>query len=63
MAWSDLLAGLAFFLIIEGLLPFVRPDAWRRGISILSEMQDGQLRRTGFIIVVAGLVLLYLVRA
>ncbi|SVC92585.1 uncharacterized protein METZ01_LOCUS345439 [marine metagenome] len=63
MAWSDLLAGFAFFLMIEGLLPFVRPDAWRRGISILSEMQDGQLRRTGFIIVVAGLALLYLVRA
>ena len=63
MAWSDLLAGFAFFLMIEGLLPFVRPNAWRRGISILSEMQDGQLRRTGFIIVVAGLVLLYLVRA
>lgn len=63
MAWSDLLAGFAFFLIIEGLLPFVRPNAWRRGISILSKMQDGQLRRAGFMIVVAGLALLYLVRA
>ena len=62
MAWSDLLAGFAFFLIIEGLLPFVRPNAWRRGISILSGMQDEQLRRTGFIVVVAGLALLYLVR-
>jgi len=63
LAWSDLLAGFAFFLIIEGLLPFVRPNAWRRGISILSKMQDGQLRRAGFMIVVAGLALLYLVRA
>jgi len=63
LAWSDLLAGFAFYLIIEGIFPFVRPNLWRRGFSMLSQLQDGQLRRTGFGIVVAGLVLLYLVRA
>lgn len=62
MAWSDLLAGIAFYLIIEGLLPFASPQAWRRGLASLAQLEDGQLRTFGLGIVIAGLGLLYLVR-
>lgn len=62
MAWADLLAGLAFYLILEGLLPFASPQGWRRGLAALAELEDGQLRRFGLVVMIAGLVLLFLVR-
>jgi hypothetical protein len=62
LAWSDLFAGIAFYLIIEGLLPFASPDVWRRGLISLAQLEDGQLRSVGLGIVIAGLGLLYLVR-
>ena len=62
MAWSDLLTGVAFLLIIEGLFPFAAPRAWRRGVAAIGQMNDGQLRGFGLALAIAGLVLLYLVR-
>lgn len=62
MAWSDLFAGLAFYLIIEGLIPFASPQGWRRGLVVLAQLDDRKLRTTGLVIVVVGLLLLYVVR-
>jgi hypothetical protein len=62
VAWSDLLAGFAFYLIIEGLFPFAVPQAWRRGLAALAGLDDGQLRTFGLGVVIAGLALLYAVR-
>ena len=62
MAWSDLLAGVAFLLILEGLFPFAAPRAWRRGVAAIGQMKDGQLRSLGLALCIAGLVLLYVVR-
>lgn len=62
MAWSDLLAGVAFLLILEGLFPFAAPRAWRRGVAAIGQMNDGQLRILGTALTIAGLVLLYVVR-
>lgn len=62
MAWSDLFAGFALYLIIEGLLPFASPPAWRRALSGLAQLDDNQLRGVGLGIVIAGLAVLFLVR-
>lgn len=62
MAWADLFAGLALYLIIEGLFPFVAPQAWRRGIAAIAHLGDNQLRTFGLAAVIAGLVLLLIVR-
>jgi len=62
VAWSDLFAGFAFYLILEGLLPFASPNAWRRGLASMAAMNDNQLRMFGLVIVIVGLVLLYFVR-
>ena len=62
MAWSDLFAGLAFYLIIEGLLPFASPTAWRRGLAGLAQLDDSQLRGVGLGIAIAGLAILFIVR-
>ncbi len=63
MAWGDLIAGLAFYLILEGLLPFASPRGWRRGLASLARLDDKQLRTFGMVLVVAGLVLLFAVRS
>jgi len=62
LAWADLFAGLAFYLVLEGLLPFASPQAWRRGLAALATMSDPQLRAFGLGVVIAGLVLLYVIR-
>ena len=62
MAWADLLAGLAFYLIIEGLFPFASPQRWRRGLSMLAGLEDNHLRAFGLAAVIVGLALLLGVR-
>lgn len=62
MAWSDLFAGFAFYLIIEGLLPFASPATWRQALAGLAHLDDNQLRGVGLGIVIAGLAVLFLVR-
>ena len=62
MAWADLLAGFAFYLILEGLLPFASPRSWRRGLAAMATLSDGQMRGFGLAVVVAGLILLFIVR-
>lgn len=62
MAWADLLAGLAFYLIIEGLFPFVAPERWRQSLAVLASFGNERLRVMGLAAVVAGLALLFGVR-
>ena len=62
MAWADFFAGVAFYLILEGLFPFASPQAWRRGLAALAGLSDSQLRAFGLIVVVSGLLLLFIVR-
>ena len=62
MAWADLLAGLAFYLIFEGLFPFVAPQQWRRSLAALADLNEGRLRLVGLAAVIVGLVLLFSVR-
>jgi uncharacterized protein YjeT (DUF2065 family) len=63
LAWSDFFAGLAFYLILEGLLPFASPAGWRRGLAVLAGLEDTQLRAFGLTVVIAGLILLFVVRS
>ena len=62
MAWSDLFAAFALYLVIEGLLPFVSPRSWRQSLGLIAQLKDGQLRTFGLGVVIVGLVLLFLVR-
>lgn len=56
---ADLLLGaLALMLVIEGLLPFLSPSAWREVFERATRMSDGQIRFVGLSSMVAGLVLL-----
>ncbi len=63
MAWSDLLAAFALYLVIEGLLPFVSPRGWKQSIELIAQLSDRQLRVFGLVSMVAGAVLLAVVRS
>lgn len=60
--WQDLLAALALVLVIEGLLPFWKPRALRQALELLAQLDDRSIRIAGLASMLAGLLLLYLVR-
>ncbi len=57
-----LLTAFALVLIIEGVLPFLVPSLWREAFRRLTEMTDGQVRFLGLSSMVAGVLLLYLLK-
>ncbi len=59
--WELLLGGLALMLVLEGLLPFLSPAAWREVFRRVVQMSDGQIRFIGLAGLLAGLALLLLV--
>lgn len=52
-----LLAAIALVLVIEGLLPTVHPQLWRRLFEQALKLSDGQIRFMGMASVVGGLAL------
>jgi len=56
-----IVAGFALMLVIEGILPFSSPRAWREAMRRITALTDGQIRFAGLASMVAGLVLLVLV--
>ncbi len=60
--WHDLLVALALVLVIEGIVPFLNPQAMRRVMLALAQMNDGALRFAGLTVMVVGCLLLYAVR-
>jgi uncharacterized protein len=63
MNWSDLLAAFALYLVLEGILPFVNPQAMKRIMASFVSLADNQLRVWGLVSMSAGLALLYFVRS
>ena len=57
--WDLLLGACALMLVIEGLLPFFSPGAWRRVFEKATRMSDGQIRFLGLSSMLAGLVMLF----
>lgn len=51
---------VALVLVLEGLLPFLNPVAWRRVFEQVLRMSDGQIRFLGLSSMLVGLLLLYL---
>ena len=44
MGWDVWLLGLGMVLVLEGLLPFLSPSAWRETMLRLCQMDDARLR-------------------
>lgn len=56
--WDLLLSAFALMLVVEGLLPFFSPSAWRRMFERATQMSDGQIRFIGLSSMLAGVVTL-----
>jgi uncharacterized protein YjeT (DUF2065 family) len=62
VAVSDLWAALCLVAVIEGLLLFAAPGAWKRTMAQMLGTPDSQLRGIGGAVLVAGLLALWWLR-
>ena len=60
--FSDLLAALGLFLVLEGIAPFLNPRGVKRAFAMLLQVQDRELRYAGLGSMLVGVLILYLVR-
>lgn len=60
--WQDFLAAVSLVLVIEGMLPFLKPEIWRRTMGRIAEQPDKALRIIGLASMLIGVALLYMIR-
>ncbi len=60
--WNDLWVATALMLVLEGMIPFLSPEGFRRMLASVLQMDDRSLRIAGLVSMLGGLGLLYLVR-
>jgi len=60
--WEHLLTALGLLLVLEGILPFLSPYRLRQALLELARLPDRVLRGFGLGSMLAGLLILYLLR-
>ena len=50
-------------MVIEGILPFVGPGRYRQMVAQIVRLSDNQLRTFGLAAMIAGIILLFIVRS
>ena len=60
--WESIIPALALVLVIEGMLPFISPRSWRDAMMQAAQLPDNILRSLGLVSMMAGVIILYLVR-
>ena len=60
--FSDLLAALGLFLVLEGIAPFLNPQGVKRAFARLLQVHDRELRYAGLGSMLVGVIILFLVR-
>lgn len=56
------LAALGLMLVLEGIMPFLFPAAWRDTLRKMAQFQDGQARFIGLTLMLSGLCLVYWIK-
>ena len=59
---NSLFIAFALMLVLEGLMPFVAPAAWRETFRRLIQLSDGQIRFIGLSYMVIDIFLLMVFR-
>ncbi|MGH1370451.1 MAG: DUF2065 domain-containing protein [Cellvibrionaceae bacterium] len=59
--WEELGKALCLMLVLEGIIPFLYPQRWRKLVVSLAVVNDRQLRAIGFVSMVLGASVLYLI--
>ncbi len=57
----ELWIAFALLLVIEGIWPFLSPGSFRNMLANMAQQEDTLIRTLGFISMVVGVVLLYIV--
>jgi hypothetical protein len=57
---SQWMLALGLMLVLEGLLPFAMPAAWRSAFRKITELSDGQIRFVALLAMVGGIALVLL---
>lgn len=60
--WHDLWVALALLLVVEGIMPFIRPERWRQLMTTIAKQPDQALRMMGLTSMLIGAGLLYVIR-
>ena len=58
--WIDVARALALLLVLEGLMPFLSPGRFRKGLLEIASLEDRWMRAIGLACMVGGLVILQL---
>ncbi len=58
--WQEIGIAVCLVLVLEGVMPFVYPQRWRRAITQLLQLSDQHLRLMGLASMLLGTALLYL---
>jgi uncharacterized protein YjeT (DUF2065 family) len=59
---NNILIAFALMLVLEGIVPFIAPKAWRETFRRLMQFSDGQIRFIGLTSMLVGLVVLIVFR-
>ncbi|NND81534.1 MAG: DUF2065 domain-containing protein [Gammaproteobacteria bacterium] len=60
--WQALGAGFAFYLILEGLMPFFNPAGFKRMLAMSQHLSDDALRKFGGVMLALGVILLFYIK-
>lgn len=58
MAWKILVIAIGLVLVLEGVMPFLMPDRYKRFLISLAHMDPKHVRVMGFVMMVAGVVII-----
>ena len=59
---KDLLAALGLVLVLEGIAPFLSPQAVKRALARVLEVKDRELRIVGLGSMLLGVIILFVTR-
>ncbi len=63
MSWPVIVLAIGLVLVLEGILPFLSPPAWRRTMQHMAERSDRSVRIIGLVSLLLGAILVYLVHS
>ncbi len=60
--WQDVIAALCLAMVLEGILPFAAPKAWRETMIAAIQLDNRKLRLLGLSSMLIGTSLLYFIK-
>lgn len=58
----EILTAICLVLVLEGILPFLNPEGYKRAVRSMLDLDNSQMRIIGLSSMIAGVVLLAIVR-